>query len=42
MEVVSHDGKKFLWEVIYNHVIEEPTDHAEIGLQGFRFNWFDR
>ena len=34
MEVVVHDKKKVLWEVAGDHVVEEPTDHEEIGLQG--------
>ena len=41
MEIVGHDGKKVLWEVVYYHVVEDPTDHDEIGLQGFGFNLFD-
>ena len=41
MEVVSHDKKKVLWEVVDNHVVEEPTDHEEIGLRGFDLNLFD-
>ena len=41
MEVVGNDKKKVLWEVVDNHVVEEPTDHEEIGLQGFDFNFFD-
>ena len=42
MGVVGHDKKKFLWEVVENHVLEEPTDHEEIGLSGFDFNFFDQ
>ena len=38
MKVVSNDKKKVLWEVVDNHVVEEPTDHDEIGLLGFDFN----
>ena len=42
MEFVSHDKKKVLWEVVGDHVVEEPTYHDEIGLQGFDFNVFDQ
>ena len=42
MEVVVHDKKKVLWDVVDDHVLEEPTDHEEIGLQGFDFNFFQR
>ena len=28
-------------EVVDNHVVEEPTDHDEIGLRGFDLNLFD-
>ena len=28
--------------MVDNHVVEEPTDHEEIGLQGFDFNLFDK
>ena len=41
VEVVSNEKKKVIWEVFNNHVIEEPTDHEEIVLQGFDFNLFD-
>ena len=34
MEVVGHDGKKVIWEVVENHVVEKPTDNYEIGLRG--------
>ena len=40
VEVFGHDGKKVLWEVVDDHVIEEPTDHDEIGLRGFGINLF--
>ena len=40
MEVVGRDGKKVLWEVVDYHVVGEPNDHDEIGLQGFYFNLF--
>ena len=41
MEVVGHDKKKILWEVVDDHVIEDPTDHDEIGLHRFDLNLFD-
>ena len=42
MEFVVHDKKKVLWEVVDDHVVEEPSDHEELGLQGFDFNVFDK
>ena len=27
--------------MVNDHVVEEPTDHDEIGLRGFGFNLFD-
>ena len=42
MEFVGYDGKKVLLELVGDHVVEEPTDHDEIGLQGFDFNLFDK
>ena len=41
VEVVGSGGKKVIWEVIDDHVIEEVNDNDEIGLQGFAFNLFD-
>ena len=41
MEVVGNDKKKVLWEVVRDHVVEEPYDHKDIGLRGFDFNTFD-
>ena len=32
VEVVSNYGKKVIWEVVKDHVVEEATDHDEIGL----------
>ena len=34
-------GRKFFLEVVNNNVVEELTDHDEIGLQGFNINLFD-
>ena len=42
MEFIFHDGKKVLCEVEYNHVVEEATDHGEIGIRGFGFNLFNK
>ena len=42
MKVVGNDWKKVLWEVVDDHVIEEPTDHDKIVLWGFDFNFFDK
>ena len=41
VEVVGHDKKKVFWEVVDDHVVEEPSDHEDIGLRGFDFNIFD-
>ena len=40
VEVSVQDGRKVIWEVVDYHVVEETTDHGEIGLRGFRFNLF--
>ena len=37
--VVGHDKNKVLWEVVDDHVVEEPSDHEDIGLRGFDFNF---
>ena len=42
MEVVSHDKKKVIWEVVGDHVVEDPTDHEEIGLWRFDLKNFRR
>ena len=41
VEFFSCDNKKVLWEVVGDHVVEEPSDHEDIGLRGFDFNIFD-
>ena len=41
MEVVGSDGKKVLWGVVDNHVVEKGNDHGEIVLRGFGFIFFD-
>ena len=38
VEVVSHDGKKVIWEVVGNNVVEDQTDHNDIGLLEFDLN----
>ena len=40
MEVVGHEGKKVILEVADDRVVEDPTDHEEIGLRRFGFNLF--
>ena len=40
VEVVSYDGKKVIWEVVDDHVIEE-YNHDEIVLRGFGFSFFE-
>ena len=42
MEFFGHDKKKVLWEVVDDHVAEEPNYHEEIGLRGFGFNVFNK
>ena len=41
MEVVGYDGNKVLWGVVNNNVVEDPTDHDDIGLRGVGFNLSD-
>ena len=40
MEVFGSDGKKVFWEVVDNHVVEDETDHNNIGLWRFDFSFF--
>ena len=40
MEFFRHYKNKVLWEVVDDHVVEDPTDHEEIGLRRFGFNLF--
>ena len=42
VEVVGHDKKNVIWEVVGDHVVEEPCDNEDIGLRGFDFNIFDK
>ena len=41
VEVADKDGKKVIWEVVDDHVVEQGVEHEEIGLRGFDFNLFD-
>ena len=34
VEVVRHNKKKVLWEVVGDHVVEEPSDHEDIVIRG--------
>ena len=38
VEVVCHDRRRVIWELVDGHVLEEATDHYEIGLREFDFN----
>ena len=42
LECLDHDGKKVLWKVFNNHIVEEPTDHDDIGLRGVDINLFNK
>ena len=42
VEVVGNYKKKVLWGVVEDHVLEESTDHEEIGLRGFDFNFLTK
>ena len=42
MEVVGHEKKKVLCEVVDDHIVEEPTDNEDIILRGFDFNVFNQ
>ena len=41
VEVYNKDGKKVIWEVVDEHVVEEGVEHEEIVLQGFDFDLFN-
>ena len=41
VEDVGHDKKKVLWEVVGDHVVEDPSDHEDTGLRGCNFNISD-
>ena len=38
---MGHNKKKVLWDVVGDHVVEEPCDHEDIILRGFGFNIFN-
>ena len=38
---MGQDKKRVLWEVVGDHVVEEPCDHVDIGLREFDFNISD-
>ena len=42
MEFVCRDKNKVLWVVVGDHVVEEATDHEDIGVWDFDFNVFDQ
>ena len=42
MEVVGHDKNKVIWGLFEDHVVEEPSDHEDLGLRGFDFNVFGK
>ena len=41
VEFSEKDGKKVIWEVFYDHVVEEEVEHEELVLRGFSFNLLD-
>ena len=34
VEVADKEGKKVIWEVVNDHVVEEGVEHEELGIQG--------
>ena len=42
VEVSCSDGKKVIWEVLDNHVVEDPKDNDDILLWVFGFNFFTK
>ena len=34
MGMSGYDGNKFVWEVVGDHVVDNPKDNDEIGLWG--------
>ena len=42
VEVSVSDGKKVLWELVDDTVVEEGKDNYEIGPRGFGFNLFGK
>ena len=41
VEVSGSDGKKVIWKVVYDNVVEDPNKNDDIWLRGFDFNSFD-
>ena len=41
IEIGDKYGKKVIWDVVNNHVVEEGVEHEELGLRGFDFNLFN-
>ena len=41
VEVADKEGKKVVWEVVNDHVVEEGVEHEELGIQGFYCILFD-
>ena len=41
VEVADKEGKKLIWEVVNDHVVEEAFEHEELGLQVFDCILFD-
>ena len=35
VEVSDKDGKRVIWEVVDDHVVEEGVEHEDLGLRGF-------
>ena len=42
MEVSGSDGKKVIWVVVDDHVLDERNNHDEIGLWGLILIVFDK
>ena len=40
VEVLGSYGNKVVWEVIEDHVFEDPKENDDIGIRGFDFNFF--
>ena len=38
VEVSEKEGKKVIWEVADDHMVEEGVEHEELGIRGFGFN----
>ena len=41
IEVSDKDGKKLIWYVVNDHVVDEGVEHQELHIRGFDFNLFD-